>query len=53
MAVIFGFLLVFRFQVGFSGFPSFGDFDKDGGDESLQGSLAGEEADDAGAAFDL
>ena len=30
------FLLVLRYQEGFSGFPGFGDFDKDGGDESLQ-----------------
>ena len=46
-------LLVLWFEVGFSGFPGFGDFDKNGGDESLQGFLAWEEADDAGAAFDL
>lgn len=46
-------LLALWFEVGFSGFPGIGDFDKDGGDESLQGFLAWEEPDDAGAAFDL
>jgi hypothetical protein len=40
-------------QVGFTGFPGFGDFDKDGGDESLQWFLTGEETYDSGAAFDL
>jgi hypothetical protein len=41
------------FEVGFSGFPGFGDFDEHGGDEPLQRLLAGKEADDSGASFNL
>lgn len=41
------------FEVGFSGFPGFGDFDEHGGDEPLQRLLAGKETDDTGASFDL
>ena len=36
--------LVWRHDVGFSGFLGIGDFDEDCGDETLQRLLAGEEA---------
>lgn len=40
-------------EVCFTGFPGFGDSDEDAGDESQEGFLAREEADDAGALLDL
>jgi hypothetical protein len=40
-------------EVGFSGFPSFGNFDQNAGDETQQGTLNGEESYDSRASFDL
>jgi hypothetical protein len=40
-------------EVGFAGFPGFGDFDKDAGDKPFQRLLTGEKADDPGSFLDL
>ena len=52
MCFLVWFLLV-QGEVCFAGFPGFGDFDEDAGDEPQERFLAGEEADDAGALLDL
>ena len=46
------FLLVER-EVGFAGFPGFGDLDEDAGDEPQERFLAREESDDPSAFLDL
>ena len=43
----------FLCEIDFSGFPIFTDFDEDGGGESQERGLVGEEQRDAGAAADL
>lgn len=45
--------LLRAFEVGFSCLPGLGYFDENGGDEAKERGLIGEEADDAGATFDL
>ena len=48
-----GGLVGFQGEVDFSGFPVFADFHQDGGDESQERGLVGEQRGDAGAAFDF
>ena len=52
MCFLVWFLLV-QGEVCFAGFPGFGDFDEDAGDEPQERFLTREEADDAGALLDL
>ena len=40
-------------EVGFAGFPIFGDLHEDGGDQAFDGVLIGKETCDTSAAFDL
>ena len=45
--------MVFHVEVNFAGFPFVAGFAEEGGDEAQEGGFIGEEAGDAGAAFEF